>query len=81
VDVARLQNHNDFAVGTQKNSSKLVKYNENFPEFAGPLYRRVVVRKLASSVVTGDKREDVWFRRVSMFQGGLKILITLFTKL
>ena len=45
------------AVGTQKNSSKLVKYNENFPEFAGPLYRRVVVRKLALSVVNRRRRK------------------------
>ena len=41
---------------------------KKFPESTGTSYRR----ELASSVVTGDKREDGWFRRVSIFSGETK---------
>lgn len=41
---------------------------KKFPESTGTSYRR----ELASPVVTGDKREDVWFQCVSIFSGEMK---------
>jgi len=41
---------------------------KKFPKSTGTSYRR----ELASSVVTRDKREDVWFQRVSIFSGEMK---------
>jgi len=41
---------------------------KKFPKSTGTSYRR----ELASSVVTRDKREDGWFRCVSIFSGEMK---------